>query len=74
MDIILQKVEGYSYKDGKKYARASMFADDTNITLPETGETVQGLGDEYYIAPGSSIFTADGNIIFRGVNGWGEWL
>ena len=74
MDIILQKIEAYSSKDNKKYARVAMFADSTDVALPETGETVQGLGDEYYIAPGSSIFTADGNVIFRGINGWGEWL
>ena len=74
MDIILQKCENIYYDKKKWCVRATMFADNTSITLPETGATVKGLSDDYYIAPGSSIFTTDGHIIFRGINGWGEWI
>ena len=74
MDIILQECENTYCNNNEWFARVTMFADDTNITLPETGETVMGLEDYYHIAPGSSIFTADGHIIFRGINGWREWL
>ena len=75
MNIVLQKIESsYRDSDGEWFARVSMFANDKGIALPETGETVKGLSDYYHIAPGSSIFTADGNIIFRGIDKWGEWL
>lgn len=74
MEIVLDEIQGEYYEDGKHYVKASMFADDTSVTLPENGGSVKGLSENDYFAPGSSIFTTTGSLIMRGLTGWGEWL
>ena len=46
-------------KNGKQLAVVSLVASAAPITLPENTEGIDGIGSEYIIAPGSSLFATD---------------
>lgn len=52
-------IEGYS-SDGKRYVRASLWADTENEVLNiTTGAGVQGLNDDDILTMGSTVLTAE---------------
>lgn len=67
-------IENSYVEDGKKYVKVCIIADEKPDTLPTTGEDIIGLTENDYIAPGSSIFTINGEVAFRGEVIWGDWL
>ncbi len=75
MDIVLLDIEDQYLRDGKHFVRASMIANNKSVTLPTTGENVEGLSGDDYFAPGSSILTISGDYVMMGTNNnWGAWL
>lgn len=75
MDIILKTIDSERFDDeGRHFVTASMISDTKNIQLPETGQSVNGLSEKDYIDAGSTILTASGDVIIRGLNDWGAWL